>query len=191
MEFALKAHFPDDRGQTFPAVGIPYIALTAQGGVEGRLDGSGEVIIPDTGIAAVTIETLPDVEKEIRELREAIRKEMDAIIAREREEADAIRREYNESGWLQKRGKDISALGNGIWNFTAGIFGALWSVATGVGEALSAVGSEIGEYLLDPLNAPETFKKDVAAVKAKYEALRKFADEDLETYFILAGDEKT
>ena len=42
-EFAIKAHFPDDRGQTFPAVGIPYRALTAQGVVEGRLDGSGEV----------------------------------------------------------------------------------------------------------------------------------------------------
>ena len=62
---------------------------------------------------------------------------------------------------------------------------------TGIGAALSAIGSEIGEYLLGPLNAPETFKKDVAGVKAKYEVLRKFTDEDLETYFIFANDEKT
>jgi len=60
-----------------------------------------------------------------------------------------------------------------------------------VGSALAAVAQEAGEYILDPLNAPETFKEDVKAVKEKYEALRQFADEDLETYFLFMQDEKT
>ena len=192
VEFTLKACFPDDKQQTYLAKGIPFRATnTPQGTIEGVLDGNGSVIIPDVGIGSVTIEVLPDVDKEIVSLQKEIKATLDTLIAQERAEADAIQREYDESSWLGKRGKDISALGSGIWNFVAGIFGALWSIVTGVGEALQAVSHEVGKYVLDPLHAPETFKKDVAAVKAKYEALRKFADEDLETYFIFASDEKT
>ena len=60
VEFALKAHFPDDKQQTYPAKGIPYRATnTPQGTIEGVLDGNGEVIIPDTGIGSVHIEVMP------------------------------------------------------------------------------------------------------------------------------------
>jgi len=52
-------------------------------------------------------------------------------------------------------------------------------------------GVTIQPTALDPYNAPETFKKDVKAIKAKYKALQKFADEDLETYFLFIRDEQT
>ena len=40
-----------------------------------------------------------------------------------------------------------------------------WNIIKGLGEAIGAVAEEAGEYILDPLNAPETFKEDVEAVK--------------------------
>jgi len=191
VEFGLKANFPDDKQQTYPATNIPFKARTPQSIVEGVLDSNGEVIIQDVGIGNVTIEVLPDIDKEIEGLQKEIKVALDELIDQEKAQAQAIEDEYNKSNWIGRRGKDIASIASGIWGFIKGVFGALWAIVTGVGEALAAIGSEVGEYLLDPLNAPETFKKDVAAVKAKYEALRKFADEDLETYFIFASDEKT
>jgi len=44
---------------------------------------------------------------------------------------------------------------------------------------------------LDPYNAPETFKEDIKAVQEKYDALKEFATEDLETYFLFMKDEDT
>jgi len=112
-------------------------------------------------------------------------------IEAEREETRKFEKEYEESGWWGKRGKDLLAVGNGLWNFVAGILGALWGILKGIGSALATITIEASEYVLDPYNAPETFKEDVKAVQEKYDALKEFATEDLETYFLLMKDEDT
>ena len=187
VEFALKAHFPDDKQQTYPAEGIPYKAYTPQGLVEGTLDGNGEVIIPDTGIGSVHIEILPDLEKDLIASRMEIQTILNELIAQEKAEAKAIQANYDNASWLKKRGYDIEAAASGVGSFFEGVWGAI----TGIGSAIGAVAEELGEYIKHPLNIPETFKEDVKAIKAKYKALEKFANEDLENYFLLMSDEKT
>jgi len=66
-----------------------------------------------------------------------------------------------------------------------------WNIIKGLGEAIGAVAEEAGEYILDPLNAPETFKEDVEAVKSKYNALKATTSEAIEAYEILKDDPKT
>jgi len=188
VEFTLKACFPDDKQQTYLAKGIPFRATnTPQGTIEGVLDSNGSVVIPDVGIGNVTIEVLPNLEKELQDSREKIKAVLSELIAQERAEAKAIQANYNNANWLEKRGYDIKAAASGVGSFFEGVWGAI----KGIGSAISAVKEELGEYIRHPMNIPETFKEDVAAIKAKYKALEKFANEDLENYFLLMSDDKT
>lgn len=184
--------FPDDKRQTTPAAGTQYRVIGANGSRhEGQLDGDGCASLKGVGHGSVAIYYEPDIDNEIKQLQNEVKIILDELVEAEREETKKIQKEYEETHWVGKRWKDTKAVASGLWNFVAGVFGALWSILQGVGSALSAVAQEAGEYILDPLNAPETFKEDVKAIKEKYEVLRKFADEDLETYFLFMQDEQT
>jgi hypothetical protein len=144
------------------------------------LDGKGEVIIKDTGIGAVTIEVLPDVDDEIATLRRSIKSALDTVIAQERAQGKALENQYNQEDTLGKVLINTGAVMQGGWN-----------IIKGLGSAIGAVAEEAGEYILDPLNAPETFKEDVEAVKAKYHALQATTNEAIEAYEVLKDDPKT
>ena len=180
VEYQLQAKFPDDKGQTYSAKGIAYTAQTPQGAVDGVFDGNGEVVIPDVGIGNVTIEVLPDIDKEIIETRESIKKALDAVIVQERAEGEALEKSYDALDATDKVLVSTGAVMQGGWN-----------IIKSMGEALESVAHEAGEYILDPLNAPETFKEDVQAVKAKYHALKSASSEALDAYHTLQEDEAT
>jgi len=192
LEFKHELYYPDDKGQTVPAAGAHYRVIGANGSRhEGKLDANGSVSLKGVGHGSVVIEVEPDIELEIKQLQDEVKKELDKLVEAEREETRKIKEEYEKSGWWGRRGKDLKAVGSGLWNFVKNIFGALWSILEGIGSALTAITIEASEYILDPYNAPETFKEDVKAVQQKYDALKEFATEDLETYFLFMKDENT
>ncbi len=53
------------------------------------------------------------------------------------------------------------------------------------------MGEQAGEYILDPSNAPETFKEDVKAVKAKYYELKHASEKAIDIYQTLKDDPAT
>ncbi len=180
--------YPDDKGQTEPAAGAHFVAWLPNGErVDGELNDKGEASFRSTGHGTVVVEYEPTIDVEIQQLQKEIKQALDAIIVEEKAETAKIQQEYEQSNWLGKRWEDSKAVGRGIASF----FAALWDMLIGIGEAILAVTSKVGEYVLDPLNAPETFKEDVAAIKEKYDALKEFADEDLEVYFTLMQDKAT
>jgi hypothetical protein len=187
VEFALKAKFPDDKQQTYPAKGIPYRAHTPQGVVEGMLDGNGEVIISDTGIGSATIEVHPHVDKKITKLRLEIQTILNQIIQDERAEAAKIAKEYNKESYLGKVGENLKAEGRGLRNIGEGIWGGIKAI----GGAIVEVTEQASEYVLDPLNAPETFKEDVKAIKATYHELKQSSEKAIEIYQTLKDDPKS
>ena len=188
VEFTLKACFPDDKQQTYLAKGIPFRATnTPQGTIEGVLDGNGSVVIPDVGIGNVTIEVLPDVDEEIVKLRNQIKTALDGVIKEERAEASKLAESYNKKSYLGKVGENLKSEAKGVGNIAVGI----WDGIKAIGGAIKEVGEQAGEYLLDPLNAPEIFKEDVAAVKAKYHELKHTTNQALEIYHTLKEDDDT
>ena len=192
LEFKHELYYPDDKGQTVPAAGAHYRVIGANGSRhEGKLDANGSVSLKGVGHGTIVAEVEPDIELEIKQLQDEVKKALEELVEAEREETRKIKEEYEKSGWWGKRGKDLKAVGSGLWNFVKNIFSALWSILESVGSALNEVNKQVAKYVLDPLNAPETFKEDVKAIKEKYEALRKFADEDLETYFLFMADDET
>lgn len=192
IELNHQLSFPDDNGQIQPASETHYRVIGANGSLhEGQLDASGSATLNGVGHGSVTIDYEPNIDNEIRQLQEEAKQILEELVEAERQETQRIEREYNESNWVGRRWKDTKAVGSGLWNFVTGIFGALWGILKGVGSALSAVTLKVGEYVLDPLNAPETFEQDVEAIQEQYEALQQFATEDLETYFLFMSDEQT
>ncbi|MET0401373.1 MAG: polymorphic toxin type 15 domain-containing protein, partial [Cystobacter sp.] len=61
-----------------------------------------------------------------------------------------------------------------------------WEVLSGSGKALYEL-----SLRLNPITAPQKFKEDLQALKDTYQALQRFADEDLEAYAVLMGDPST
>jgi len=184
-EFALKAKFPDDKQQSYPAKGIPYRAHTPQGVVEGTLDGNGEVIISDTGIGSVTIEVHPYVDNKITKLRLEIQAILNQIIQEERAEAAKIdNKRYKGKSYLGKVGENLKAEARGLGNIATGIWGGIKAI----GGAIVEVTEQASEYVLDPLNAPETFKEDVKAIKATYHELKQSSEKAIEVYQTLKDD---
>ncbi len=180
--------YPDDKGQTEPAAGTCFVAKLPNGEVvRGQLNDKGEASFRSTGHGTVVVEYEPTIDVEIQQLQKEIKQVLDAIIIEEKEETAKIQQEYEQSNWLVKRWEEGKAISRGIGS----LFIALFDMLVGIGEALIAVKSKVDEYVLDPLNAPETFKEDVVAIKEKYDALKEFADEDLEVYFTLMQDKTT
>jgi len=162
-------------------------AHTPQGTIEGVLDGNGSVVIPDVGIGNVTIEVLPDVDDEIKELQNQVKTILDGVIQEERAEASKLAESYNKKSYLGKVGENLKSEAKGVGNIAVGI----WDGIKAIGGAIKEVGEQAGEYLLDPLNAPETFKEDVAAVKAKYHELKHTTNQALDIYHTLKEDDDT
>lgn len=187
VEYQLQAHFPDDKGQTYPAKDIPYTARTPQGVVEGTLNAKGEVILKDVGIGNVKIKVLDKADKEIKELRGQIKTILDGVIQEEREEAAKIAKAYNQKSYLGQVGENLKAEAKGVGNIGVGI----WDGIKAIGGAIKEVGEQASEYILDPLHAPETFKEDVQAVKAKYYELKDTSTKAFEVYQTLKDDPKS
>ena len=145
------------------------------------------MIIPNTGIGSVTIEVLPDAPKKIADLRKQIKTILDDVIKEERAEARKIAKEYNKKSYLGKVGENLKAEARGVGHVVEGI----WSGIKAIGSAIKEVGEQAGEYILDPSNAPETFKEDVKAVKAKYYELKHASEKAIDIYQTLKDDPAT
>ena len=139
------------------------------------------------GIGNVTIEILPDVDDEIKELQKQIKTILDGVIQEERAEASKLAESYNKKSYLGKVGENLKSEAKGVGNIAVGI----WDGIKAIGGAIKEVEEQVGEYMLDPLNAPETFKEDVAAVKAKYYELKHTTNQTLELYHTIKEDDDT
>jgi hypothetical protein len=130
---------------------------------------------------------MPDVDDEIAKLRGQIKTILYGVIQEEREEADKIAKKYNQKSYLGKVEANLEAEAKGVANVAVGI----WDGIKAIGSAIKEVGEKAGEYIFDPTNAPETFKEDVKAVKAKYYEFKDTSTQAFDIYQTLKSDPET
>lgn len=184
--------FPDDLGQIIPAEGAHYRVKVSGVVFEGYLDKNGFTgIKPIIEEAAVHVEYEPDIDAEIEALQKKLKTVLDQVIEEERKESDVIEKRLEKQEWWENALEYRIATDKGVINGIVGMVEGVVSMGEVYWDFEKSKIEFIGKYVLDPLNAPETFKKDVAEIKETYENVSKFIDEDLETYFILITDEET